>query len=206
MVTSTWLFALTSFFLALAPGPDNLFVITQSAMYGWRNGVLITLGLCTGLLVHTSLVVVGLATLIQASPAAFWMLKGCGALYLVYLAWGAWRSSMTSGGECTIPDGWHLYRRGIVMNVTNPKVSIFFLAFLPQFVTPGMADERWQILLLGWIFILVSLLTFSGFALLAARLRFYLVESASAQQWLNRTASVVFAGLAMHLLVGEWTV
>ena len=128
-------FALASLLLALAPGPDNLFVLTESALSGPLAGFAVTLGLCTGLLLHTSAVALGVAAIFQVSALAFTLLKLVGAGYLLYLAWQAWRAPAASlpTAAATPPALGRLYRRGIVMNVTNPKVSIFFLAFLPQF-------------------------------------------------------------------------
>ncbi|WP_319381430.1 LysE family translocator [Thiomicrorhabdus sp.] len=162
-------FALIGVFLALAPGPDNLFVLMQSALYGRKDGVLLVLGLCTGLVVHTLAVALGVAALLKTSEAAFAILKILGALYLLYLAYQAYQAS-TNG----LRDGRHsplsasqLYRRGIFMNLTNPKVSVFFLAFLPQFAHIEYGPASLQILLLGAILILVTFIVFSGIALLA---------------------------------------
>jgi len=121
--------------LALAPGPDNIFVLTQSAVFGSRAGVMVTLGLCTGLLFHTAAVALGVVTLFQASPIAFTALKIAGAVYLLFLAWQMFKagtSSFTISDEVKLSAG-QFYSRGIILNVTNPKVAIFFLAFLPQF-------------------------------------------------------------------------
>ena len=132
-------FFAASLLLALAPGPDNIFVLTQSAVHGRKAGLTVTLGLCTGLIVHTTAVAFGVAIIFQASAFAFTALKLFGAGYLVYLAWHAFRAAAETilaergNGLSSIK----LYRRGILMNVTNPKVSIFFLAFLPQFADPS---------------------------------------------------------------------
>lgn len=137
---STWLaFAGASLLLSIAPGPDNLFVLAQSAMYGKKAGILVVLGLCTGLVVNTLLAALGLAALVAALPALFWAIKAAGAAYLVYLAVMAWRHARDGGGaaEGVRLSGVALWRRGVLMNLTNPKVQIFFLAFFPQFVKAG---------------------------------------------------------------------
>ncbi len=113
--------------LAMLPGPDNLFVLSQSLIGGPAAGFMITLGLCTGLLVHITAVSLGVAALIKASDLAFTALKVAGAGYLLYLAWRAFRASgltTTAGGERLTPG--QFYRRGIIMNVSNPKVTVFF--------------------------------------------------------------------------------
>lgn len=195
------LFTSASLLLALAPGPDNLFVLTQAALKGRLVGLVVTLGLCTGLIVHTSAVALGVAAVFQASALAFNLLKYAGAAYLLYLAWGAFRAgasvlSSESDQEISLA---RYYLRGIVMNVTNPKVSIFFLAFLPQFTRPEMGSLPLQMLVLGAVFILATLLVFGAISLLAGVLGQWLRRSARAQQLLNKTAAVVFAALALKL-------
>lgn len=195
-------FTLASFLLCLAPGPDNIFVLTQSALYGRKPGIFITLGLCTGLLVHTSLVALGVAAVFMVSAAAFTGLKLAGAAYLLYLAWGAFRASgqsLEDGPNQTVPGAGALYRRGIVMNITNPKVAIFFLAFLPQFADPGGIGMTGQLFTLGLIFILLTLVTFIAIACLAGFIADWLRQSTRAQVILNRLAGVIFAGLALRL-------
>ena len=199
------LFTSASLLLALAPGPDNIFVLTQSALKGRLVGLVVTLGLCTGLIVHTSAVALGVAAVFQASALAFNLLKYAGAAYLLYLAWGAFRAgasvlSSESDQEISLA---RYYLRGIVMNVTNPKVSIFFLAFLPQFTRPEMGSLPLQMLVLGAIFILATLLVFGAISLLAGVLGQWLRRSARAQQLLNKTAAAVFAALALKLAVAS---
>lgn len=197
---------LASFFafsvlLGLSPGPDNIFVLTQSAMQGRKAGIFVTLGLATGLLFHTALVAFGVAALFQASAIAFTMLKVAGALYLLYLAWGAWRAGASSiEGKANQLGSLQLYRRGIIMNITNPKVSIFFLAFLPQFADPKLGALSLQIMLLGGVFMVATLLVFGAVALLAGSLGDWLRRTPNWQQIMNRTAAVVFTGLAVKLL------
>lgn len=193
-------FALASLLLALAPGPDNLFVLTQSALSGRLAGLAVTLGLCTGLLVHTSAVAFGVAAIFQVSALAFTLLKLVGAGYLIYLAWQAWRApaaALQGGGSAASLA--KLYRRGILMNVTNPKVSIFFLAFLPQFADPARSPLWLQIVLLGGVFIVATILVFGGVACLAGSLGSWLGRTPRAQLVMNRLAGTLFLGLALKL-------
>ena len=187
--------------LALAPGPDNLFVLMQSAMRGRAAGLLVVLGLCSGLLVHTAAVALGLATLFATSVLAFNLLKAVGALYLVWLAWQAWHAPAADAttSSAVPPTASQLYRRGIVMNVTNPKVSIFFLAFLPQFVAAERGSVGQQVLALGAVFMLATLLVFGAIALAAGTLGDLLLRSPRAQVAMNRVAALVFVGLAARL-------
>ena len=198
-------FFVASLLLALAPGPDNIFVLTQSALRGKTAGILVVLGLCTGILVHTTAVAFGVAVIFQASAVAFTALKLCGAGYLLYLAWGAFRApeQALAGGEAAGLTPGRLYRRGILMNVTNPKVSIFFLAFLPQFADPGRGPVSLQMILLGGLFILATILVFGGIALLAGTLGGVLNRSPQVQKYMNRLAGTVFAALALKLATAQ---
>jgi threonine/homoserine/homoserine lactone efflux protein len=188
--------------LAITPGPDNVFVMAQGALYGWRAGVLVTLGLCTGLVVHTAAVALGLAALIQRSDVAFSGLKYAGGAYLLYLSWRAFREGeikdVGTGVHTRSP--WGLYLRGIVMNVMNPKVSLFFLAFLPQFADPSRGPLWPQIAILGALFMLATLLVFSGIAVGAGSFGGWLNKSPGAQIWMQRSAGLLFAGLALRLI------
>jgi threonine/homoserine/homoserine lactone efflux protein len=198
-------FFLASTLLALAPGPDNVFVLTQSALHGKLSGLVVMLGLCTGLLVHTGAVAFGVAVIFQASAIAFTLLKLIGAGYLLYLAWQVLRAS---------PEHIHLqgnpqkslgklYRRGIIMNVTNPKVSIFFLAFLPQFANPERGSISLQMVALGGIFIMATILVFGTVALVGGALGDWLNRSMRAQRFVNWVAGAVFVGLALKLVSTE---
>ena len=197
---------LTSILLSLAPGPDNIFVLTQSALYGRRSGLLITLGLCTGLLFHTAVVAFGVAAIIQSSNWAFSALKLSGAAYLSYLAWQAFNAPVERVDDQTqnlTASPVRFYQRGIIMNITNPKVSIFFLAFLPQFTTPEAGPVAAQITVFGLVFLLSALLIFSLIALLAALIGGWLTRSDRAQKYLNRIAGLVFVGLALKLATSQ---
>lgn len=199
------LFFAAAIALGLAPGPDNLFVLTQSALYGKMSGLAVTLGLCTGLIVHTIAVAAGVAAIFQASAGAFTALKFIGAAYLLYLAWGAFRagqSELPQGDEPSVSRA-SLYRRGIIMNVTNPKVAIFFLAFLPQFAEPARGSLAVQFLLLGGIFIVAALLVFSSIAWGAGFLGNWLRRTPKAQVIMNRVAGVIFVGMAVKLATAQ---
>jgi threonine/homoserine/homoserine lactone efflux protein len=191
--------------LALSPGPDNLFVLTQAAQRGKMAGIAVTGGLCTGLLVHTAAVALGVAAIFQTSVLAFSLLKFTGAAYLLYLAWQSVRAGADSAGaqQAAGLNFTKLYGRGIFMNITNPKVSLFFLAFLPQFTDPASGPLVPQILLLGLLFILSTILIFGAISILAGGIGGRLRKSAKAQRILNRLAAVVFVGLAVKLALAR---
>ncbi|MDP8306506.1 MAG: LysE family translocator [Candidatus Chlorobium antarcticum] len=191
-----------SVLLALSPGPDNLFVIAESARNGWRAGFLVTLGLCSGLVFHTLAVAFGLAALIRESAMLFFLLKVAGAGYLLLLAWKAFSSG---DAPHSVPIGVlspvKLYRRGIVMNLSNPKVSLFFLAFLPQFADPRRGPLVPQFLLLGLLFIVAAFGAFTLFSLVAGHAGSLFWQSPRAQRIINRMSALVFLGLALKLLI-----
>ncbi|RCX11659.1 LysE family translocator [Extensimonas vulgaris] len=207
--------------LALTPGPDNLFVLLQSAQRGWRAGMAVVLGLCMGLVVHTAAVALGLAALFAASPTAFTVLKFCGAAYLAWLAWQALRApagaaqdsahagDAARGGQgpaaapqaelAAVPGLVRMVGRGMLMNLTNPKVLIFFLAFLPQFTDPARGSVAAQTMVLGLVFMLATLLVFGAIACFSGAFGALLQRSARARTVLNRVAGLVFLGLAVRL-------
>lgn len=192
--------------LSIAPGPDNIFVLTQSALYGARAGMTTTLGLVTGLVGHTLAVALGIAALLKAFPLAFTLLKTCGAAYLIWLAWLSLRAKAAtaeSSGRSAFPGYPALYRRGVVMNITNPKVALFFLAFLPQFCVPSGWPMSFQIVLFGALFMLATIVVFFAVAALGGRLALLFNRSPNAQVFIHRVAAAVFVGLAVALFLAD---
>ncbi|MBS7779513.1 MAG: LysE family translocator [Comamonas sp.] len=193
--------------LAFSPGPDNVFVLLQSIRHGARAGMAVVLGLCAGLVVHTAAVALGLAAVFASSPMAFTVLKYCGAAYLTYLAWQAWRAPVTQADAATRAaeaplDARALRRmsaRGMLMSLTNPKVLMFFLAFLPQFADPARGSLAPQIMVLGGVFMLAAFLVFGAMACFSGAFGRLLQKSANGQRWLNRVTALVFVGLALRL-------
>ncbi|MCZ7558717.1 MAG: LysE family translocator [Burkholderiaceae bacterium] len=199
---TTVAFFLVAIVLGFTPGPDNTFVLMQSIARGKRAGMLVVAGLCVGICMHTVAVALGLAAVFAASESAFTVLKVVGAAYLAYLARQAFRAPVgpleATGASSTAVGG--LFGRGVVMNLTNPKVLLFFLAFLPQFVAPEAGPVALQIVWFGLCFIVATVLTFGTVALLAGAIGDLLRRSTRAQSYLNRLCGVVFAGLAVRLL------
>lgn len=200
-----WLaFATAWFVLCLAPGPDNIFVLMQSIIYGKRDGLWVVVGLCFGLTVHIILVSIGVSALIRASAIAFTTVKVLGACYLVYLAILAWRApaqEISLDGKKERADvlpAWSLIRRGALMNLTNPKVIIFFLAFFPQFLVEGYSVPI-QNTIMGITIICTCLLVFGGIAICADKVR-ALITSAKVQRNVNRTGAFVFVCLALNIV------
>lgn len=198
-------FFAASLLLGLTPGPDNLFVLAQAAQRGKVAGIVVTLGLSTGILFHTLAVALGAAALFSTSVVAFNVLKYVGAAYLLYLAYLSWQASGTSGQQTRVSGVSlkRLYGRGIVMNITNPKVSIFFLAFLPQFTDPASGPLLPQFLLLGVLFVISTFLVFGGISFLAGWVGAFLRSSDRPERILNRSAAIVFLLLAAKLAFTE---
>ena len=201
------LFFMASISLALVPGPDNIFVLLQSVLHGRKAGLFVTLGLCTGLLVHTTAVCLGVAVIFQTSVLAFNILKPIGAMYLLYLAWLSFNvdSSHLSTKKTVDLSLRKLYYRGIFMNITNPKVAIFFLAFLPQFTDPSKGSIVLQMLLLGALFILATIVVFGSIAYFSGYIKEWLSQSEKAQLILNRIAGTIFIALAFKLMISDNT-
>lgn len=200
-------FTVAAAVLAVAPGPDNLFVLLQSAMYGAKAGICVTLGLCVGVLIQTLMAAFGVAAVVAASPTLLLIVQLAGAAYLLYLAWGAWRAPVgNEDGESAskYPKLTHfqLWRRGILMNITNPKVLIFFLAFFPQFIIKGSTETQVmiQMLIMGLTFLVCTLVVFCTVAWCAGTLADRL-RNPKVQTILNKTSAVIFIILAVSTLL-----
>jgi threonine/homoserine/homoserine lactone efflux protein len=193
-------FITASVVLSLVPGPDNLFVMSNSALKGWRIGFYTTLGLCTGLIGHTILVGIGVSVIFQTSTMAFNGLKIIGALYLVYLAWlSVQNKEINIGGANENSTSRSYYFTGVIMNLTNPKVAIFFLVFLPQFINSNNDNVTSQIFLLGLLFICSAFFVFTTIAYLSSFLEGILKKSKTVNKNLNLLAAIIYIALAINL-------
>ena len=200
-------FTVAAAVLAVAPGPDNLFVLLQSAMYGAKAGIFVTLGLCVGVLIQTLMAAFGVAAVVAASPTLLLIVQLAGAAYLLYLAWGAWRAPVgnedgVSASKYPKLTHFQLWRRGILMNITNPKVLIFFLAFFPQFIIKGSTETQVmiQMLIMGLTFLVCTLVVFCTIAWCAGTLADRL-RNPKVQTILNKTSAVIFIILAVSTLL-----
>ncbi len=152
-----------SIMLTLVPGPDTLFVITQSISQGKKAGIATAFGLCTGVLFHSTAAALGISVILHQYPMAYTSIKYAGGLYLLFLAWRAFketRNNLDSPDAIQSKDLLTLYKRGILMNVLNPKVALFFVALLPQFVTKHSINISIQMFFLGVIFMLQAIIIF----------------------------------------------
>jgi len=198
-------FLLTATLVTLAPGPDNLMVLGTGISRGRRAGMMFGLGCAVGCLSHTLLAAVGVSALIAASPLAFTILKIIGGAYLVWLGIGALRSSgQTAPGQAnTAASSWRLFGRGLFANAINPKVVLFFLAFLPQFVDPARSHGGWQIVQLGVLMALVTALIFGAIGYFSGSVGLWLQRRPKAGLWLDRIAGTLFISLGLKLIASR---
>ena len=203
-----WLFAVAGLILNVTPGPDTLYILGRSLAQGRRIGLLSALGISSGVLVHTCAAGVGLSALLVDSATAFTVVRYAGAVYLAYLGL---RLILTSGGAGGAADGdapasvgssWAAYRQGVVTNVLNPKVALFFLAFLPQFVDAASPHRTAAFLLLGLVFVASGTVWCVVLVWFAAALSRRVRERPAAGQWLNRVSGGVFIGLGVKVARG----
>ena len=217
-------FFIAALVVAIAPGPDNLFVLAQSATHGTRAGICVICGLCTGIAVQTTLLIVGVSALIAASPVAFFVLQCCGAAYLLYLAYKSFQvragvvklderretrdernvglDERREGGESSGLSFRKLYLRGIIMNLTNPKAVLFALSFIPPAVRMDSAlSPSLQMAILGVEFVVATFIVFGSIAFLAGTVKNFLLNSPKANRNLNWFSGCVFVLLAIALFV-----
>ncbi|WP_281987282.1 LysE family translocator [Aquimarina aggregata] len=199
-------FMITTAILSISPGPDNIFVLMQSIINGKKYGLATVAGLMSGCLIHTTLVAFGVSILIKQSDTLFFIIKLFGALYLFFLAYKVFRSDASVNlSETGIPKKTlgQLFRQGFVMNVLNPKVSIFFLAFFPGFLFSESLSNVLQFYILGFLFILVSFLIFGSIAVMSGAISEYLKKSAKIGVVLKWLQILVFIGIGIFILITE---
>jgi len=199
-------FLAAAILITLSPGPDNLMVLSTGIAKGRLRGIAFGLGCAMGCISHTVLAVIGVSAVIAASPTAFTALKVVGGLYLVWIGWHAIRSR---GGAQVAAEGapneppLRLFGNGLVAAAINPKVVLFFLSFLPQFVVAGRGDANLQIGLLGLVFTLQAALIFGLLGYFSGAVGQWLNRTPRAGLWLDRIAGAVFIGLGLRLIVAR---
>ena len=199
-------FLLAAILLTASPGPDNLMVLGLGMSKGRKQGMVFGLGCALGCLSHTFLAVIGVSAVIAASPAAFTALRVGGGLYLVWLGIGALRSQ---GGQSAARAGApaqslrSLFMKGLLANAINPKVVLFFLSLLPQFVIPANGNVPGQMLALGVTFTLQAAILFGLLGYFAGAVGGWLERKPGAGKWLDRLAGGVFIALGVKLIVSR---
>tara|TARA_B110000090_G_scaffold86501_1_gene98354 strand:- start:602 stop:1213 length:612 start_codon:yes stop_codon:yes gene_type:complete len=197
-------FILAVSILAISPGPDNIFVLMQSVVHGKKYGLATIIGLMTGCIVHTTFVAVGISTIIKENNTIFLVIKILGAVYLLYLAYKV----ITGGSEISMSTEkidkktpFQLFKIGFIMNVLNPKVTLFFLALFPGFLFSEILPISLQFYTLGALFILVSFVVFSLIAILGGTISEKIKTSKNIGVWLQWMQVFVFIGIAVFILI-----
>jgi threonine/homoserine/homoserine lactone efflux protein len=204
-----WLFIISGLILNITPGPDTAYIVGRSAQFGWRGGIAAALGVCGGCLVHVLACAIGLSALLAASATAFALVKWAGAAYLCYIGI---RMLLTRESEpaasSSVPEEHatslsKVFWQGALTNVLNPKVALFFLAFLPQFVAADSGHKTLAFLALGMIFISTGTLWCLGIAAFAARAASRIRHSANVMAWINRVLGGLFVYLGVRVAMLE---
>ena len=201
MITTEFL--LTALVVVLIPGTGVLYTVSTGLFSGWRAGIAASIGCTAGILPHILASILGLSALLHTSALAFQVVKFIGVGYLLYLAWSMWRA--TGALQVTAQGGAQNLRqvavRGFLINILNPKLTIFFLAFLPLFVSPTAASPLMQMGLLSAVFMAMTLVVFIGYGLSAHAVRNCFVRSPVLTSWLQRSFAVVFVALGAMLVL-----
>jgi len=191
--------------LTLMPGPDNLFTLAQAIAKGKNAGIFTTLGLCTGLLVHIAAATIGISAVIYQSALAFTVVKYAGAAYLLFLAYKSFKeksSSFNLNNEDSL-DYKALYKKGVIMNLLNPKVSLFFLAFFPQFIQYENGNVSMQMLIYGILFLIQALVIFTLISLFAGKVGYFLRKDASLSKKINLIQGSLFTLIGLKIAFSQ---
>ncbi|MEK8197554.1 MULTISPECIES: LysE family translocator [Lysinibacillus] len=204
-ISTLFAFLGAAIILTIMPGPDNLFVLAQSITQDKKAGIATSLGLCTGLLVHISAAVLGISAIIYQSTIIFSIVKFAGAAYLLYLAWQSFRAKGDpfSLQQQNVQAYVKLYKKGILMNILNPKVSLFFLALLPQFVHPSQGHVALQMLILGIVFLVQALVLFILFSLFAGKVRNVIIGQPVIAKRLNMIQGILFTFIGIQIAISK---
>lgn len=203
MIETLISFSIATLALAISPGPDNIYVLTQSLANGTKSGIATTAGLISGCIVHTTLLAFGISAIIMASEELFYAIKVFGACYLLYLAYKVYKSDehISLAENAPKKSYTQLFKTGVIMNLVNPKVMIFFLAFFPGFLWNEDGNTVLQFYILGITFLMVSFITFSSIALAAGKISSLISQWKSMGIVLKWLQIVVFVGIAIFILL-----
>lgn len=194
-------FLLTALVVVLAPGTGVVYTLALALAHGRRAALFAVIGCTLGILPHLAAAVLGLAAVLHTSALLFQIVKFAGVAYLLYLAWQALRANGALRIDRDMPcqSGWRIAQRGALINILNPKLSIFFMALLPPFLSGDPAHATAEMVLLGGIFVAMTFVVFLIYGLFADAARNAVLSSERAMRWLNRSFAAVFAGLGLRL-------
>jgi threonine/homoserine/homoserine lactone efflux protein len=205
-----WLFIVSGLLLNVTPGPDSLFIMARSASQGWRAGFVACWGIGSGVFVHVFAAALGLSALLATSATAFAVVKVIGAAYLVWIGIGMLRQRAAAGERVAVAETaprviayGDIFRQGFLTNALNPKVALFFLAFVPQFIAPDAPSKPLAFIVLGVIFDINGMLWCHSLALFTAFASRRLNVGATVGRWLNRTMGAVFVALGARLALAS---
>lgn len=204
--TNLYMFIITSFLLCLAPGPDNIYVLTQGITQGKKAALITTLGLCTGLIIHTTAAVLGISVIFKTSQLVFDIVKYLGVLYLLYIAYQIYKHRNDSLNLNTNKENIKLkklYVKGFFMNILNPKISIFFLSFLPQFVEVKNGNVELQMMIFGIIFMIMTIFIFGMIGISANLLGKNIRKNPKILKYMNVLTSFLLVGLGIKLALTQ---
>ena len=198
-------FLITSVIIVASPGTGAIYTLAMGLSQGARASIVAAFGCTLGIVPHLLAAVLGLAAILHTSALAFEIFKYAGVAYLLYMAWQAWRENgaLKVEPERSKASVLRIVVHAVLINILNPKLSIFFLAFLPQFVDPASAAPLAQLLLLSGVFMAMTFVVFVVYALLAHAFRRAVIDSPRVQDWLRRGFSAAFAGLGAQLAFSE---
>ena len=198
-------FLITSLVVVLVPGTGVIYTVSSGLFWGKKASIAAALGCTAGIVPHLTACILGLSAILHAGALVFQAVKFAGAAYLFFLAWSMWRE--TGGLAVKFPEHGTGFRqiavRGFLINILNPKLSIFFLAFLPQFVLPDAVSPVWQLLVLSAIFMAMTLIVFIVYGVSANAVRRYIVDSPRVVTWMQRSFAAAFALLGAKLAVSH---
>lgn len=194
-------FLLTALVVVLIPGTGVIYTLAIALGQGRRASLYAAIGCTFGIVPHLLAATLGLAAVLHTSALLFQVVKFAGVAYLLYLAWQAVKSGGALSVEAnpTVQSGWRIARRGALINILNPKLSIFFLALLPPFLSGDPASATAEMLGLGAVFMLLTLVVFVAYGVFAATVRTWVLSSRQAMRWLNRSFAALFAALGLRL-------
>ncbi len=199
-------FLTASVLLTFMPGPDIIYVIMQSITNGKKYGIVTALGLVSGIIIHTTLIAFGVAVIIQRSESLFFIIKLFGAAYLFYLAFKTYNNSSEihlNGGNIAKQSLFNLYKQGFIMNLLNPKVIIFFLAFFPGFIVESNGNITRQIYILGLLFMLQAFLVFSFVSIVSDKLTSFLRGNKKFEHYLHWFQILIFIAIGIYILFSK---
>ena len=198
-------FLLTSLVVVLIPGTGVIYTVSTGLFSGWRASIAAAFGCTTGIIPHLTVSILGLSAILHMSAIAFQVIKYAGVIYLMYLSWSMWRQ--TGSLQVNSPEStkslWQIVAKGFLINILNPKLSIFFLAFFPLFVSPNVSSPMFQMLILSAVFMAMTLIVFILYGISANYVRKYIVSSSKATTWLQKSFAAIFAVLAVKLAMTE---